>query len=98
MGGYAPCRFWSGAAISLTPVCVGDVCRVQDYGTRTETAFLIVTVDVLLGVLIGGAIIESEDGMYRGLVLVGGALYGAALCAYFVARGFAGTWSLKANL
>lgn len=24
--------FWSGAAISLTPVCVASVCRIEDYG------------------------------------------------------------------
>jgi len=26
--------FWSGAAISLTPVCVASVCRIEDYGKR----------------------------------------------------------------
>lgn len=90
--------FWSGAAISLTPVCIGEVCRVEDYGKRTGTAFFIASIGALVGVPIGGAIIESEDGMYQGLILFGGALYGAAFCAYLVARGFAGTWSLKAIL
>ena len=90
--------FWSGAAISLTPVCIGEVCRVEDYGKRTGTAFFIASIGALVGVPIGGAIIESEGGMYTGLIAFGGALYGAAFLAYFVSRGLAGGWKMKAVL
>jgi MFS family permease len=36
--------FWSGAAISLTPVCVSQVCATEDYGKRNKTAFTIASI------------------------------------------------------
>lgn len=42
--------------------------------------------------------IKSKDGMYQELTFFGRVLYGVALCTYFVARGFAGGWALKAVL
>ncbi|KAI9148430.1 riboflavin transporter MCH5 [Paramyrothecium foliicola] len=33
--------FFSGAAISLTPICVSRVCLIEDYGKRNGTAFFV---------------------------------------------------------
>lgn len=49
--------FSSGAAINLTPASVGEVCRVENYGKRAGTAFIIANIGALVGVHIGGAII-----------------------------------------
>ncbi|TGJ84417.1 hypothetical protein E0Z10_g4362 [Xylaria hypoxylon] len=78
--------FWSGAAISLTPVCIGQVCRTEDYGKRSGTAFFLASFGALTGIPIAGAILESNHGSYHGLIIFAGVLYLAALVAFIVAR------------
>ncbi|GKT82601.1 oxalate formate antiporter [Colletotrichum tofieldiae] len=87
--------FWSGAAISLTPVCVGKVCRTEDYGKRSGTAFFVSSFAALVGVPFAGAILQWSGGAYHGLILFAGGLYILAFCAFAVARGVAVGWSLK---
>ncbi|KAL2676540.1 hypothetical protein Neosp_010301 [[Neocosmospora] mangrovei] len=53
--------FWSGAAISLTPVCVSQVCNIEDYGKRNGTAFFIASFGALTGIPIAGAILEANN-------------------------------------
>ncbi|TDZ53313.1 MFS transporter asaE [Colletotrichum trifolii] len=87
--------FWSGAAISLTPVCVGRVCRTEDYGKRSGTAFCVSSVAALAGVPLAGAVLGWCGGEYYGVILLAGGLYVMAFAAFAVARGVAGGWSLK---
>ncbi|KAK1572994.1 major facilitator superfamily transporter [Colletotrichum navitas] len=101
-GGEAPITafavlygFWSGAAISLTPVCVGKVCKTEDYGKRSGTAFFVSSLAALVGVPFAGAILQWSGGAYHGLILFAGGLYILAFCAFVVARGVAGGWSHK---
>lgn len=77
--------FWSGAAISLTPVCVSVVCRIEDYGKRTGTTFSIASVAALTGIPIAGALIEANNGGYTALIVFAGALYMAACGAFVLA-------------
>ncbi|KAJ5101685.1 oxalate/formate antiporter [Penicillium alfredii] len=86
--------FWSGAAISLTPVCISQVCATEDYGKRNGTTFTIVSVGTLTGIPIAGAIQQRDGGEYGGLILFGGFLYLAAAVAFAVARGICRGWSL----
>ncbi|KAJ4290795.1 hypothetical protein N0V88_006545 [Collariella sp. IMI 366227] len=72
--------FWSGSAIALTPVCIGKVCRTEDYGKRTGTTFFIASFGVLTGIPIAGAVLQS--GGYRGLIVLAGAAYAAAVMAF----------------
>lgn len=44
---------WNGAAISLTPVCLSQVCRTEDYGKRAGT---ISSLGTLTGFLSGSFI------------------------------------------
>ncbi|OQD87613.1 hypothetical protein PENANT_c005G03173 [Penicillium antarcticum] len=85
--------FWSGAAISLTPVCISQVCATDDYGKRTGTTFTISSVGTLVGIPIAGAILESDGGEYGGLIVFGGVLYLAATVAFVIARGICVGWS-----
>ncbi|KAH8424992.1 putative oxalate/formate antiporter [Aspergillus melleus] len=87
--------FWSGAAISLTPVCISQVCRTEDYGKRNGTTFTLVSFATLTGIPIAGAIQERNGGDYWGLIIFAGALYMASFIAFVVARGVAGGWGLK---
>ncbi|KAI1302659.1 major facilitator superfamily domain-containing protein [Xylaria venustula] len=86
--------FWSGAAISLTPVCIGQVCRTEDYGKRSGTAFFLASFGALGGIPIAGAILESNHGSYHGLIIFAGILYLAALIAFIVARTLSCGWRL----
>ncbi|KAI0433929.1 major facilitator superfamily domain-containing protein [Xylaria sp. FL1042] len=86
--------FWSGAAISLTPVCIGQVCRTEDYGKRSGTAFFLASFGALVGIPIAGAILELNNGSYHGLIIFAGVLYLAALAAFIVARGLSCGWRL----
>ncbi|KAF9887206.1 hypothetical protein FE257_010460 [Aspergillus nanangensis] len=74
--------FWSGAAISLTPVCISQVCATEDYGKRNGTTFTIAGVGALIGIPIAGAIQQQNQGDYWGLIVFGGVLYMAAAVAF----------------
>ncbi|KAF9872747.1 hypothetical protein CkaCkLH20_09610 [Colletotrichum karsti] len=86
--------FWSGAAISLTPVCIGRVCKTEDYGKRSGTAFCIASIAALVGIPFAGAILQWCDGEYYGVIIFAGGLYVLSLLAFVVARGVAGGWGL----
>ncbi|KAH2450172.1 hypothetical protein KXW63_006947 [Aspergillus fumigatus] len=93
---YATCfGFWSGAAISLTPVCISQVCRTEDYGKRNGTTFTLVSIGTLTAIPIAGAIQEYNNGEYWGLIVFGGVLYLASFVAFVIARGVAGGWQLN---
>lgn len=76
--------FWSGAAISLTPVCIGKVCRTEDYGKRTGTTFFVASFGALTGIPVAGAILPG--GGYGGLIILAGASYAATTVAFVWAR------------
>lgn len=78
--------FWSGAAISLTPVCIAQVSRVEEIGRRVGTSFSISSFGPLIGVPIGGAIVDASGGGYTGLVIFAGGFYVLALLGFVVAR------------
>jgi predicted MFS family arabinose efflux permease len=88
--------FWSGAAISLTAVCVSQVCKIEDLGKRNGTAFFVTGFGTLVGVPIGAAVLQSEGGAYHGLIEFSGAFYFAAFLAFLAARLIAGGWNTKA--
>lgn len=87
--------FWSGTAVSLGPVCVAQVCKIEDYGKRNGTTFAISSIGVLVGIPIAGAILNRSGTNYSGLIVFGGALYVAGSIAFLVTRGIAGGWRLR---
>lgn len=96
--------FASGTGISLTPVCVGQICETKEYGTKYGTLYFIVSFGPLTGVPIAGAILESmrtvgEDGVvvdrWEGLVAFTAASYIGAWIMFVLARGIGGGWKWK---
>jgi MFS family permease len=86
--------FASGSNISLTPVCIGQLCETKDYGRYYATCYTIVSVGCLTGIPIAGAILEQCGGNYWGLIVWTGACYVGALVAFAVARGLGGGWKI----
>ncbi|KAF2753139.1 MFS general substrate transporter [Pseudovirgaria hyperparasitica] len=66
---------FSGSNISLTPVCVGQLCETQNYGRYYATCYSVVSLGTLTGVPIAGALVTAAGGHYWAVVLFTGACY-----------------------
>jgi MFS family permease len=82
--------FASGSNISLTPVCIGQLCETKDYGRYYATCYSIVSLGCLTGIPIVGAILERCGGNYWGLIVWTGTCYAGSFMAFAVARGLGG--------
>ncbi|KAJ5130959.1 uncharacterized protein N7515_006998 [Penicillium bovifimosum] len=78
--------FASGSNISLTPVCVGQLCKTENYGRYYATAYTIVSfgshflaTSTLTGIPIAGEILARCNGSYWGLITFTICCYGAGL-------------------
>jgi MFS family permease len=78
--------FASGSNISLTPVCVSQLCSIEHYGRYYSTCFSIVSLGCLTGVPIAGKILDMGGGSYRGLILFVGFCCAGGLVAFMAAR------------
>ncbi|KAH6984019.1 putative MFS monocarboxylate transporter [Ilyonectria destructans] len=89
--------FASGNNISITPVCIGRLCPIENYGRYYATCFTVVSVACLIGIPIGGSIISADGGSYRGLIVFTGAIYALSLVGFVIAKGVSVSWELTAN-
>ncbi|KAL4936338.1 hypothetical protein BDV06DRAFT_227979, partial [Aspergillus oleicola] len=68
--------FWSGSAISLSPVCVAQISRTEDFGKRYGTAYTLVALGVLVALPVAGQILEGQstgsEQVYWGLTVFTG--------------------------
>jgi MFS family permease len=88
--------FFSGSAYSLTPVCVSQLCRTEDYASRYGTAYGIVSLATLAGVPLSGTMLAVGEGEnYDALIIFCGATYAASTALFVVARGFSKGWGLQ---
>ncbi|CAG8924898.1 unnamed protein product [Penicillium salamii] len=71
--------FASGSNISLTPVCVGQLCKTEHYGRYYATAYTIVSFGTLTGIPIAGEILSRCNGSYWGLITFTICCYAAGL-------------------
>ena len=86
---------FSGSAYSLTPVCVAQLCKTEEYATRYGTAYSVVSFATLAGVPISGNILNAGNGnQYAALILFCGAAYTAATVLFILARGASQNWKL----
>jgi predicted MFS family arabinose efflux permease len=62
--------FASGSNISLTPVCVGQLCDTNQYGRYYATCYTVVSFSTLTGIPIAGGILgKTTGGSYWGVVI-----------------------------
>lgn len=87
--------FFSGSAYSLTPVCVAQLCRTEDYASRYGTAYGVVSLATLAGVPLSGFILEVGSAPnYEALIMFCGATYAASTVLFVVARGVSKGWGV----
>ncbi len=87
--------FASGSGISLTPVCVGQLCKVENYGRYYATCYTLVSFGTLTGIPIAGQLITACGGKYWGVIVFTGASYAASTITFALARGIGGGWRWK---
>jgi MFS family permease len=78
--------FGSGTNISISPVCIGRLCKTQHYGRYYATTYTVCSFACLIGVPIAGQIITACGGDYWGLILLTGLLYCGGLVALLIAK------------
>ena len=88
--------FGSGSGISLTPVCVGQLCDVEEYGRYYATCYTIVSIGCLTGVPIAGEILDKGGEEYGGLIAFTAACYVAGIASFVAARIRMVGWGLTA--
>ncbi|OJJ65630.1 hypothetical protein ASPBRDRAFT_669952 [Aspergillus brasiliensis CBS 101740] len=74
----------SGSIISLAGVCFGQLCKTEEYGECWGTAYLFVSIAVLISVPTGDALLSRLGG--QGYVACSAGILGAAFIAFLIAR------------
>ncbi|EXJ86261.1 hypothetical protein A1O1_06631 [Capronia coronata CBS 617.96] len=87
--------FASGSGISLTPVCVGQLCRVENYGRYYATCYTLVSFGSLTGIPIAGQLVTTCNGDYWGLIVFTICAYAAATTLFVAARVAGAGWTLR---
>ncbi|VUC33223.1 unnamed protein product [Clonostachys rosea] len=85
--------FGSGTSIAIAPVCIGRLCKTQEYGRYYATAYTIVSFACLIGIPIGGNIIQANGGSYHGLIICTSAIYIASFISLLAAKATSLGWS-----
>ncbi|PCH08639.1 hypothetical protein PENOC_013380 [Penicillium occitanis (nom. inval.)] len=78
--------FASGSNVSLAPVCIGQLCRIERFGRTYATAYVIVSISTLTGIPICGAILQRCNGEYWGLITFAIVSYAASLVCLAAAK------------
>ncbi|KIX04523.1 uncharacterized protein Z518_05393 [Rhinocladiella mackenziei CBS 650.93] len=87
--------FASGSGISLTPVCVGQLCKVENYGRYYATCYTLVSFGSLTGIPIAGQLVTVCNGEYWGLIVFTSCAYAASTAMLTTARVVGAGWSPK---
>lgn len=70
--------FASGTSITIAPVCIGSLCKTQEYGRYYATTYTVVAIACLIGIPIGGSIVEACGGDYTVLIIFTSVIYVAS--------------------
>lgn len=93
--------FWSSPAVGLSPVCISQISRTEDYGKRYGTTTAIFGIAILIAIPVAGEILGSQNpGMsgeetnYSGLVIFCGAAYATSTVLLIVTKIISVGWSV----
>ena len=92
--------FWSGSAISLSPVCVAQISKTKEFGKRYGITYSFVSLGTLVSIPIAGELLrvqtptEGQDN-YSGLILLCGLVYFCACLFFILSRGVSVGWGLN---
>lgn len=78
--------FSSGSIISLGPPVIGELCETKDYGRYFCASFSVIGIGMLVGIPIGGEILDRGHGNYEGLIEFSGSCYAVGLGLFVYAR------------
>ncbi|PYI06000.1 monocarboxylate permease [Aspergillus sclerotiicarbonarius CBS 121057] len=93
--------FWSGPAISLTPVCVAQISKTEHYGKRFGTTVSLMGVCLLVAIPVAGEILKGQnrgdvnETEYSGLIVFCGVAYAGACLFLFLAKGVSVGWRVS---
>ncbi|KAI1121798.1 major facilitator superfamily domain-containing protein [Nemania abortiva] len=75
--------FVSGSNVSLTPICLGQLCQIQDYGKYYATCYTVCSFGCLISIPIAGSLLDATGATgkqrYWGAVVYTAVSYLAAL-------------------
>lgn len=82
--------FVSGSNTSLIPVCIGQLCKTQDYGRYYASAYTIVSFGCLTSIPIAASVLDATGGRgrrgYWAVILFAGLSYVVAFLCFFWVR------------
>ncbi|KAJ5689581.1 hypothetical protein N7462_003973 [Penicillium macrosclerotiorum] len=89
--------FGTGSILSLTPVCVGQICKTEEFGQWVGTCYFIASFGTLIGIPIGGQLLQAA-GPSR-LVVFLGVVLAISLSGFLMSRwaclGYKWKWGVK---
>ncbi|KAB8073921.1 major facilitator superfamily domain-containing protein [Aspergillus leporis] len=82
--------FFSGSNVSLTPICLGQLCKTQEYGRYYASCFTVVAFGVLTSIPIAGSLLDAVEATgkerYWATALFAGLSYVAAFLSFLWVR------------
>lgn len=78
--------FGSGTSIAIAPVCIGRMCKTQQYGRYYATTYTVVSFACLIGIPIAGSIVGASGGEYKNLIIFTGSIYIGSLVFLMAAK------------
>jgi MFS family permease len=78
--------FFSGSNVSLTPICLGQLCETHDYGRYYASCYTVVAFGVLASIPIAGSLLDAVEASgrdkYWGIAVFAGLRYVGALRSF----------------
>lgn len=89
----------SGSNVSLTPICLGQLCKTRDYGRYYASCYTMVSLGCLVSIPIAGKLLDvthtTGKKKYWAAVVFTGACYAAALLSFICVRVRMKGWSWR---